>query len=105
MKNAAPNSSKNKFAAAMKARSQRCVCVLKKNVFFLFIVLLKFSLSMYPQEEPVFTELKRMNEDEKVAFNLDIASAGPSKTRYNQSKSLIKQYGCSLGDNNYVLFL
>lgn len=60
---------------------------------------------MYPQEEPVFTELKRMNEDEKVAFNLDIASAGPSKTRYNQSKSLIKQYGCSLGDTNYVLFL
>lgn len=39
-------------------------------------------MSMYVQEEPVFTELKRMNEDEKIAFNMDIASAGPSKTRY-----------------------
>ncbi|XP_050963440.1 DNA/RNA-binding protein KIN17 isoform X1 [Labeo rohita] len=58
-----------------------------------------------PEEEPVYTELKRANEDEKVAFNLDIASAGPSKTRYNQSKSLIKHYFYSLGEgcnNNYV---
>ncbi|XP_051544866.1 DNA/RNA-binding protein KIN17 [Myxocyprinus asiaticus] len=32
-----------------------------------------------PEEEPVFTELKRKNEEEKIAFNLDSASAGPSK--------------------------
>ncbi|TRY94519.1 hypothetical protein DNTS_003544 [Danionella cerebrum] len=35
--------------------------------------------TMDSQEEPVFTDLQRKNEDEKVAFNLEIASAGPSK--------------------------
>lgn len=80
------------------------VCLCTESV--LCIILLRFSLSVYLQEEPVFTELKRMNEEEKVAFNLDIALAGPSKTRYNQSRSLIKQHDCSVGDNNYLfLFL
>ncbi len=61
-----------------------CLCAEKKC--FLSFLLLKRSRSMYLQEEPVFTELKRTNEDEKVAFNLDIASAGPSKTRYSSLK-------------------
>lgn len=43
-----------------------------------------------PEEEPVFTELKRMSEDEKVAFNLDIASAGPSKTSTTLGPSALK---------------
>ncbi|KAF4114532.1 DNA/RNA-binding protein KIN17 [Onychostoma macrolepis] len=43
-----------------------------------------------PEEEPVFTELKRMNEDEKVAFNLDIALAGPSKTSTTLGPSALK---------------
>lgn len=54
-------------------------------------------MSMHLQEEPVFTELKRNNEEEKIVFNLDVASAGPSKTRYHQSKSVVKCYSCSLG--------
>lgn len=45
-------------------------------------------MSMHLQEEPVFTELMRKNEDEKIAFNLDVALAGPSKTRYHKSKSV-----------------
>uniref|UniRef100_A0A8C2BNX9 DNA/RNA-binding protein KIN17 n=1 Tax=Cyprinus carpio TaxID=7962 RepID=A0A8C2BNX9_CYPCA len=43
-----------------------------------------------PEEEPVFTELKRMNEEEKVAFNLDIALAGPSKTSTTLGPSALK---------------
>ncbi|XP_073695014.1 DNA/RNA-binding protein KIN17-like [Garra rufa] len=43
-----------------------------------------------PEEEPVFTELKREKEDEKVAFNLDIASAGPSKTSTTLGPSALK---------------
>ncbi|KAK2892634.1 hypothetical protein QQF64_035610 [Cirrhinus molitorella] len=43
-----------------------------------------------PEEEPVFTELKRTNEDEKVAFNLDIALAGPSKTSTTLGPSALK---------------
>ncbi|RXN04269.1 DNA RNA-binding KIN17 [Labeo rohita] len=43
-----------------------------------------------PEEEPVYTELKRANEDEKVAFNLDIASAGPSKTSTTLGPSALK---------------
>uniref|UniRef100_A0A3B4DKN5 DNA/RNA-binding protein KIN17 n=1 Tax=Pygocentrus nattereri TaxID=42514 RepID=A0A3B4DKN5_PYGNA len=36
-----------------------------------------------PEEEPVFTELKRENEEEKVTFNLaPSTSRGPSKARY-----------------------
>lgn len=58
-----------------------CLCTEKKS--FLFVFLLRFSKSMHLQEEPVFTELKRKNEDEKIAFNLDVALAGPSKTRYH----------------------
>lgn len=45
----------------------------------------------------MFTELKRKNEEEKIVFNLDVALAGPSKTRYHQSKSVVKHYSCSLG--------
>ncbi|KAI7791919.1 DNA/RNA-binding protein KIN17 [Triplophysa rosa] len=43
-----------------------------------------------PEEEPVYTELKRMNEDEKIAFNLDNASAGPSKTSTSLGSSGLK---------------
>ncbi|XP_056604056.1 DNA/RNA-binding protein KIN17 [Triplophysa dalaica] len=43
-----------------------------------------------PEEEPVYTELKRMNEDEKIAFNLDNAAAGPSKTSISLGSSGLK---------------
>lgn len=38
---------------------------------------------LYVQEEPMFTELKRENEEEKVAFNLagSSSSLGPAKAR------------------------
>uniref|UniRef100_A0A9J8BVN6 Kin17 DNA and RNA binding protein n=1 Tax=Cyprinus carpio carpio TaxID=630221 RepID=A0A9J8BVN6_CYPCA len=64
------------------------VCLCTESV--LCIILLRFSLSVYLQEEPVFTELKRMNEEEKVAFNLDIALAGPSKTSTTLGPSALK---------------
>lgn len=43
-----------------------------------------------PTEEPVFTELQRKSEDEKVAFNLEIAAAGPSKTSTTLGPSALK---------------
>ncbi|XP_048013163.1 DNA/RNA-binding protein KIN17 isoform X2 [Megalobrama amblycephala] len=43
-----------------------------------------------PEEEPVFTELKRKNEEEKIVFNLDVALAGPSKTSNTLGPSALK---------------
>nr|AAI09450.1 KIN, antigenic determinant of recA protein homolog (mouse) [Danio rerio] len=43
-----------------------------------------------PTEEPVFTELQRKSEDEKVAFNLEIAAAGPSKPSTTLGPSALK---------------
>ncbi|KAG1953531.1 KIN17-like protein [Pimephales promelas] len=65
-----------------------CLCAEKKP--FRSVFLLRFSMSMCLQEEPVFTELKRKNEDEKIAFNLDVALAGPSKTSNTLGPSALK---------------
>ncbi|KAL6459838.1 hypothetical protein MHYP_G00315970 [Metynnis hypsauchen] len=44
-----------------------------------------------PEEEPVFTELKRENEEEKVTFNLgSSASGGPSKASASLAPSGLK---------------
>ncbi|KAI4895393.1 hypothetical protein NFI96_024122 [Prochilodus magdalenae] len=44
-----------------------------------------------PEEEPLFTELKRENEDEKVAFNLGgSSSVGPSKSSTSLGPSGLK---------------
>ncbi|XP_026882616.2 DNA/RNA-binding protein KIN17 [Electrophorus electricus] len=44
-----------------------------------------------PEEEPVFTELKRENEEEKVAFNLGSSSSvGPSKASITAGPSALK---------------
>lgn len=43
-----------------------------------------------PTEEPVFTELQRKSEDEKVAFNLEITAAGPSKPSTTLGPSALK---------------
>uniref|UniRef100_A0A3B4BQY3 DNA/RNA-binding protein Kin17 WH-like domain-containing protein n=1 Tax=Pygocentrus nattereri TaxID=42514 RepID=A0A3B4BQY3_PYGNA len=50
-----------------------------------------FSLCLHVQEEPVFTELKRENEEEKVTFNLaPSTSRGPSKASASLTPSGLK---------------
>ncbi|XP_073723131.1 DNA/RNA-binding protein KIN17 [Misgurnus anguillicaudatus] len=43
-----------------------------------------------PEEEPVFTEFKRENEDKKITLSIDVASAGPSKTSLTLGPSTLK---------------